>query len=102
MLWFGRRLPKRYEERNAAEARFRYGLMRLRDSADAIAIGGGERSERRAIDQTYQNLALRWLAVIRERAKLTWITNGSACWCRSCRCCWRPRNPLGRTHAWAA
>lgn len=77
MLWFGRRLPKRYEERNAAEARFRYGLMRLRDSADAIAIGGGQGAERRAIDQTYQNLALRWLAVIRERARLTWITNGS-------------------------
>lgn len=77
MLYFGRRLPKRYEERNAQEARFRYGLMRLRDSADAIAIGGGQASERRAIDQTYQNLALRWLAVIRERARLTWITNGS-------------------------
>jgi vitamin B12/bleomycin/antimicrobial peptide transport system ATP-binding/permease protein len=77
MLYFGRRLPKRYEERNAQEARFRYGLMRLRDSADAIAIGGGQASERRAIDATYQNLALGWLAVIRERAKLTWITNGS-------------------------
>lgn len=77
MLWFGRRLPKRYEERNAAEARFRYGLMRLRDSADAIAIGGGQASERRALDATYHNLALRWLAVIRERARLTWITNGS-------------------------
>ncbi len=77
MLFFGRRLPLLYGERNAAEARFRFGLMRLRDSADAIAIGGGAAAERTALRGSYATLAQRWLAVIAERAKLTWITNGS-------------------------
>ncbi|MCO4053257.1 MAG: ABC transporter ATP-binding protein/permease [Bosea sp.] len=77
MLLVGRRLPRRYAQRNESEARFRFGLMRLRDSADAIAMGGGQFAERRAIADTYGTLALRWLAVIRERVKLTWITNGN-------------------------
>jgi putative ATP-binding cassette transporter len=77
MLFFGRRLPALYGERNAAEARFRFGLMRLRDSADTIAIGGGAMAERGALRGAYASVAQRWIAVIAERAKLTWITNGS-------------------------
>ncbi|MCU0885464.1 MAG: ATP-binding cassette domain-containing protein [Beijerinckiaceae bacterium] len=78
MLLVGRRLPQHYARRNESEAKFRFSLMRLRDSADAIAIGNGQFSERKAIGQTYDTLAARWLAVIAERAKLTWITNGSS------------------------
>lgn len=77
MLLVGRKLPRRYAKRNESEAKFRFGLMRMRDSADAIAMGGGQFSERRAIGDTYDTLAQRWLAVIRERVKLTWITNGN-------------------------
>ena len=77
MLLVGRRLPQHYARRNESEAKFRFGLMRLRDSADAIAIGNGQFSERKAIGQTYETLAKCWLAVIGERAKLTWITNGN-------------------------
>ncbi len=77
MLVAGRNLPGLYARRNESEARFRFGLMRMRDSADTIAIGGGEFGERRAIGSTYDTLARRWLNVIRERVKLTWITNGN-------------------------
>lgn len=77
MLLVGRHLPRRYARRNESEAKFRFGLMRLRDSADAIAIGDGQHSERRAIGVTYDTLAQRWLAVIKERVKLTWITNSN-------------------------
>ena len=77
MLMAGRQLPRLYARRNESEARFRFGLMRMRDSADMIAIGGGQFSERRAIGSTYDTLAQRWLSVIRERVKLTWITNGN-------------------------
>ncbi len=77
MLVAGRKLPRLYARRNESEARFRFGLMRMRDSADMIAIGSGQFSERRAIGSTYDTLAQRWLAVIRERVKLTWITNGN-------------------------
>lgn len=76
-LLVGRKLPLRYARRNESEARFRFGLMRLRDSADAIAMGGGQQAERKALAETYDTLAQRWLGVIRERVKLTWITNGN-------------------------
>ncbi len=78
MLLVGRQLPRHYARRNESEAKFRFGLMRLRDSGDVIAMGGGEYSERKAIGSTYDTLAQRWLAVIRERVKLTWITNGNS------------------------
>ncbi len=65
MIAFGRKLPGKYALRAESEAKFRFGLMRLRDSADAIAIGGGQHSERRAIAATYDTLAARWLSVVR-------------------------------------
>ncbi len=73
----GRRLPGLVAARNEGEARLRYALMRIRDHGEAIALARAEAGERRAVAQTYDSLAQRWLAMIRQRGRLTWITNGS-------------------------
>lgn len=73
----GRRLPRLIAARNEGEAKLRFSLMRIRDHGETIALARAEAGERRAVAQTYDNLARRWLAMIRQRGRLTWITNGS-------------------------
>jgi putative ATP-binding cassette transporter len=73
----GRRLPGLIAARNEAEARLRFSLMRIRDHGETIALSRTETCERLAVARTYDGLVGRWLAMIRQRGRLTWITNGS-------------------------
>lgn len=77
MLYFGQPLPGRVVARNEAEARLRFGLMRLRDRGGEIVRVGSEPQERAALMGIYDSLVLRWLAMIRRRGHLTWLTNGN-------------------------
>lgn len=77
MLYFGQPLPGKVVARNEAEAKLRFGLMRLRDRGAEIARTGSEAHERVALMGVYDTLALRWLAMIRRRGRLTWLTNGN-------------------------
>lgn len=73
----GRPLIAGVAQKNAAEAKLRFELTRLRESAESVALLGGERDERALLDATYSGLVRRWLHVVGLHARLTWITNGS-------------------------
>lgn len=77
VTFVGRRLPSLIAARNEGEARLRFSLMRIRDHDETIALARTEAGERRAVARTYDSLVGRWLAMIRQRGRLTWITNGS-------------------------
>jgi len=77
ITWVGRPLPRLIAARNEGEARLRFSLMRIRDHGETIALSRAETGERRAVAATYETLVTRWLAMIRQRGRLTWITNGS-------------------------
>lgn len=77
ITWVGRPLPRLIAARNEGEARLRFSLMRIRDHGETIALSRAETGERRAVAATYDTLVTRWLAMIRQRGRLTWITNGS-------------------------
>jgi len=77
-LWIGRTLPRRVAEKNEAEARFRFALMRLRENAEAVALLGGAADERRAAHRRLAELVDRWRAVVWQSGRLTWIVNGNA------------------------
>jgi vitamin B12/bleomycin/antimicrobial peptide transport system ATP-binding/permease protein len=77
ITWVGRPLPRLIAARNEGEARLRFSLMRIRDHGETIALSRAEAGERRAVGATYDTLVTRWLAMIRQRGRLTWITNGS-------------------------
>lgn len=77
MLYFGQPLPARVVGRNEAEARLRFGLMRVRDRGEEIVRTRSEAHERAALMGIYDTLVLRWLAMIRRRGHLTWLTNGN-------------------------
>ena len=74
--WVGRRLVALNAERYAREADLRFGLVRVSERAEAIALYGGEGDERRIINRVLDDLlaAVRRLAFA--LARLTWITSG--------------------------
>jgi len=77
MILFGKPLVPRIGARNEAEAALRFSLTDTRTGARQITASGGEGARREHLDRTYDTVRDRWLAVVRQNAKLTWITNGS-------------------------
>jgi vitamin B12/bleomycin/antimicrobial peptide transport system ATP-binding/permease protein len=76
MLWLGRPLVKRVEEKAAGEAQLRYELTRVKDNAEIIALTGGDDDERERLDATLSGLVQRWLGVIVWQGRMMWL-NGA-------------------------
>jgi putative ATP-binding cassette transporter len=77
LAWrIGRPLIRLHVQRYEKEAEFRFGLVRVSESAEAVALYGGERDERRYIDRTFDSVLLAMRRVVFAVARLTWITSG--------------------------
>ncbi len=77
MLYVGRPLVSCFARKNEAEGIFRFALMRLRENAESVALLRGADSEQRAFKSAYDTVVTRWLAIVRQHGRLTWITNSS-------------------------
>ena len=77
MLKVGAALPGCVARRNESEGQFRFGMMRLRDNAESVALLGGGAGERRILATGYARVVQCWLDIVRQHARLTWITNAS-------------------------
>ena len=77
MLLVGRPLVGSVGHKNAAEGHFRAALTRLRENADSIALLDGARSEQAILRGAYRDVVTRWIAIVRQHGRLTWITNAS-------------------------
>jgi putative ATP-binding cassette transporter len=75
VVLIGRPLIDTVESKNAGEARLRYALTRVRDSAENIALIGGDNDERDRLEVTLSELAARWLKVIAQQARMTFVSN---------------------------
>jgi putative ATP-binding cassette transporter len=73
-ILIGRPLIWRSEAKNTGEARLRYELTRVRESAENIALIGGDDDERIRLNETFDDLARRWIRVIVQQARMTWIS----------------------------
>jgi vitamin B12/bleomycin/antimicrobial peptide transport system ATP-binding/permease protein len=73
-ILIGRPLIRRSEAKNAGEAQLLYELTRVRDSAENIALIGGDDDERLRLKETFNDLAQRWIRVIIQQARMTWIS----------------------------
>jgi putative ATP-binding cassette transporter len=78
MILVGRPLIQGVERKNAAEAKLRYELTRVRESAENIALIGGDDDERERLRETFGELAGRWMRVIAKQAHMTWISNANS------------------------
>lgn len=77
LAWrIGRPLIRLHVERYEKEAEFRFGLVRVSESAEAVALYRGERDERGYIDKTFEGVLGAMRRVVFAIARLTWITSG--------------------------
>jgi putative ATP-binding cassette transporter len=63
-------------ERYAREADLRFALVRVSESAESIALYGGERDERRHLEGTLDHVILAMRGLSGALSRLTWITSG--------------------------
>lgn len=75
--FIGHPLVARVAAKNEGEAQFRYELTRLRENAESIALIKGADDERTKLNETFAQLVLRWISVIRQHSHLTWLLNSN-------------------------
>ncbi len=82
MLFIGRGFVAISEEKNQAEAEYRYVLTRLRENGESIAVLGGEGEERSAINQSMAKVLSRWreIGVQTMRTTIVSQTSGYVAW----------------------
>src|SRR5215203_2453988 len=73
----GRRFVQISEEKNQAEAEFRYTLTRVRENGESIALLGGEEEERDGIDRNLTNVLRQWSQLARQHMRTTLVSQGS-------------------------
>ena len=74
----GRPLTSAVDRKNEAEAEFRYGLTRVRQNVESIALIKGGNDELRRTQEGFSTLADRVSTVIRSQCHLTWVLNANA------------------------
>lgn len=74
----GRALIPLNVRRQRAEADFRYGLVRLRDNTEGVALSGGEATEQAAAGTRFAAIRANWIALARRELKVNLFTDGFA------------------------
>jgi len=76
--WIGRPLVGLRFNQQRYEADFRFGLVRLRENAEPIALYGGEDGERTGLRARFEHVRHNWWDLMRYTKRLTWFTAGYA------------------------
>ncbi|MGA7406715.1 MAG: ATP-binding cassette domain-containing protein [Pseudolabrys sp.] len=77
MAVIGRRFVAISENRNQAEAEFRYVLTRVRENGESIALLGGETEERDGIDKSLRGVLRQWARLCGQHMRTTIVSQGS-------------------------
>jgi vitamin B12/bleomycin/antimicrobial peptide transport system ATP-binding/permease protein len=77
IVTIGRRFVQVSEDKNQAEAEFRYTLTRVRENGESIALLGGEEEERDGIDKNFTNVLRQWSQLARQHMRTTLVSQGS-------------------------
>jgi putative ATP-binding cassette transporter len=74
----GRRFVQISEDKNQAEAEYRYALTRVREYGESIALLGGEQEERDGIDKTFTKVLRQWARLAGQHMRTTLVSQGSS------------------------
>jgi putative ATP-binding cassette transporter len=77
MVFIGRRFITVSENKNQADAEYRYVLTRLRENGESIAVLGGEDEERNAVDGSLTNVLRRWRQICFQTVRTTIVSQTS-------------------------
>jgi putative ATP-binding cassette transporter len=77
IMAIGRSFVQVSEDKNQAEAEYRYALMRVRENGESIALLGGEEEERDGIDKTFTKVLRQWARLAGQHMRTTLVSQGS-------------------------
>jgi len=78
IVTIGRGFVQVSEDKNQAEAEYRYTLTRVRENGESIALLGGEQEERDGIDRTFGNVLRQWARLAGQHMRTTLVSQGSS------------------------
>src|SRR4030081_3298261 len=78
IMVIGRRFVQISEDKNQAEAEYRYTLTRVRENGESIALLGGEQEERDGIDKTFGKVLRQWARLAGQHMRTTLVSQGSS------------------------
>ncbi len=78
ILTIGRSFVQVSEDKNQAEAEYRYTLTRVRENGESIALLGGEQEERDGIDKTFTKVLQQWARLAGQHMRTTLVSQGSS------------------------
>ena len=78
ILTIGRSFVQVSEDKNQAEAEYRYALTRVRENGESIALLGGEEEERDGIDKTFSGVLRQWARLAGQHMRTTLVSQGSS------------------------
>src|SRR3954451_14987105 len=78
ITFIGRSFVRISEDKNQAEAEFRYTLTRVRENGESIALLGGEEEERDGIDKTFTKVLRQWSRLAGQHMRTTLVSQGSS------------------------
>jgi vitamin B12/bleomycin/antimicrobial peptide transport system ATP-binding/permease protein len=65
-------------QQQQVEADFRFSLVRVRESAEGIALYAGERQEARGLQDRFKEVIANFRAIMRQQRRLNWFSTGYA------------------------
>jgi putative ATP-binding cassette transporter len=77
IMTIGRSFVQISEDKNQAEAEYRYALTRVRENGESIALLGGEEEERDGIDKTFTKVLRQWARLAGQHMRTTLVSQGS-------------------------
>src|SRR5712671_1786679 len=77
IMTIGRGFVQVSEDKNQAEAEYRYTLTRVRENGESIALLGGEQEERDGIDRTFGKVLRQWARLAGQHMRTTLVSQGS-------------------------
>jgi putative ATP-binding cassette transporter len=77
IMTIGRSFVQVSEDKNQAEAEYRYALTRVRENGESIALLGGEEEERNGIDKTFTKVLRQWARLAGQHMRTTLVSQGS-------------------------
>lgn len=78
IMTIGRSFVQVSEDKNQAEAEFRYTLIRVRENGESIALLGGEEEERDGIDKNFTKVLRQWARLAGQHMRTTLVSQGSS------------------------
>src|SRR5205814_8081446 len=74
----GRRFVQISQDKDQAEAEYRYALARVRENGESIALLGGEQQERDGIDRSFGSVLRQWARLAGQHMRTTLVSQGSS------------------------